>query len=70
MSLQAIHVYRQLLRSSAAAFRNDTFMLQAAQAEIRSKFEVGRLSSVLASRQLDEMEWYAPIMLLLAATLS
>jgi hypothetical protein len=43
-------------------------MLQAAQAEIRSKFEVGRLRGVLASRQLDEMEWYAPIMLLLAAT--
>ncbi|KAI7839687.1 hypothetical protein COHA_006495 [Chlorella ohadii] len=41
-ALQPLHVYRKLLRSAGAAFKGDTFMLAAAQREIRSKFEEAR----------------------------
>lgn len=53
MSTQALAVYRNLLRSVAAAFKNDGMMLSAAQQEIRSKFETSR--GVSDAQQVQEM---------------
>ncbi|KAL4420310.1 hypothetical protein ABPG77_010215 [Micractinium sp. CCAP 211/92] len=50
---QPLAVYRKLLRSVAAAFKNDTMMLSAAQQEIRSKFEGSR--GVSDPEQLQQM---------------
>ena len=46
MSPRAVAVYRLLLRARADAFRGDARALNAACTEIRSKFELVRLSGL------------------------